>query len=207
MTMLGVDTAQIVSAEQAKKLADLGYEFVCRYYRRSLSGKWTISHEEARALCDHGMFLVSVFQGDKATMQPAYYNASNGELDAKAALAKARQMRQTPTSAVYFAVDTDITGETVSGVLEYFQVVRSHFSGSQWEVGVYGDDTVLNEVCEKHDLASCAWLANAVGWRADKAYAEWDIKQTSLPLTIMPGLQVDKDEARGFDEAAMWIFS
>jgi len=205
--MLGFDAAQIIMREQAKKLADLGYEFACRYYRRSLGGRWTISHEEARALCDNGMFLVSVFQGDKASTTIPYYNAANGEIDAKAALAKARQMRQTPHSAVYFAVDTDVTNETVAGVLEYFRVLASYFHGSPWEVGVYGDDTVLNEVCEKHDLASCAWLANAVGWRADKNYSEYDIKQTSLPMLVMPGLMVDKDEARSFDEAGMWTFS
>lgn len=205
--MLGLDTAQIITREQAKKLGDAGYEFACRYYRRSLNGRWTISHEEARALCDNGMHLVSVFQGDKATTQPSYYNAANGEIDAKAALAKARQMRQTPHSAVYFAVDTDITNETVAGVLEYFKVVSSFFAGSPWEVGVYGDDTVLLEVCEKHDLASCAWLANAVGWRSDKAYKDWDIKQISLPMRVLPDLEIDKNEATGFDEAGMWVFA
>lgn len=204
--MLGCDTAQIIQPDQAKKLADLGYEFVCRYYRRSLAGKWTISHGEAKAICDNGMFLVSVFQGDKATLLPTYYTAANGEIDAGAALAKARQMRQAHNSAIYFAVDTDITGETIAGVLEYFGAMESIFFNQPWVTGVYGDDIVCREVRE-HDLTSHAWLTNAKGWITDKTYDDWDIKQTSMPITVMPGLQIDQDEARGFDAAGMWVYA
>lgn len=204
--MLGCDTAQIISPEQAKKLAELGYEFIARYYRRSLSGRWTISHEEALAITNAGMFLVSVFEGDKASTSPAYYTAANGDIDAKAAIAKARQMRQTHNTAIYFAVDTDITNETIAGVLEYFEAVEMAFRNQPWSIGVYGDDTVCWEVCEK-DLAAVAWLTNARGWMTNKNFTEWDIKQTSLPMTIMPGLQVDKDQAVGFAEAGMWVFN
>ena len=186
----GIDTSQIISRDRAVKLADLGYEFACRYYRRSLHGRWTIDHDEARGLCDAGLSLVSVFQGDKATMKAAYYNSANAEIDAMAALAKAHDMRQTPESAVYFAVDTDITNETIGGVLEYFSVVTAHFAGSPWVVGAYGDDLVCLETFDRK-LATVAWLTNAKGWLTDKEFLEFDIKQTSLPMTIMPGLQVD----------------
>jgi hypothetical protein len=205
--MIGWDTAQIVTREQAQKLGDLGYEFGCRYYRRSLNGKWTISQEEARDICDAGMFLVSVFQGDRETMKPGYYTPANGTIDAKAALAKARQMRQTRDTAIYFAVDTDIHAGNVKGVLEYFEAVEMEFRNQPWVVGVYGDDTVLDEVCDKNDLAAVGWLANAVGWRADKNYPHWEIKQISLPMQVMPGLMIDKNEAKGFSAAGMWVYA
>jgi hypothetical protein len=202
--MLGCDTAAVITPDQAKRLADLGYEFIGRYYRRALSGRWTISQEEARSISANGMFLVSVFEGDRAAEKPVYFNAANGAIDGQAALAKARQMRQTTNSAIYFAVDTDITNQTIAGVLEYFDAIEMAFRNQPWSIGVYGDDLVCREVCE-NDLAAVAWLTNAKGWITDKNFSEWDIKQTSLPMTVMPGLQVDKDEARGFDAAGMWV--
>lgn len=206
MTMLGFDTASIVTPDQARKLADLGYEFACRYYRRSLSGRWTISHEEARGLCDAGLCLVSVFEGGRETTQPGYYTAANGAIDGVAALAKARQMRQPHSSAIYFAVDTDITGETVDGVLEYFGAVEHEFRDAPWGIGVYGDDLVCDRVMNG-DLAVFAWLTNARGWMTNKDYDGWHIKQITMPVTVLPGLQIDKNEARGFSEAGMWCFA
>lgn len=182
----------------ATQLAQLGYEFACRYYRRGGGG---MSLAEARLLSAAGLGLVSVFQYTSNT--PGYFGPINAETDAVAAVTKAKVMGQPKLSAIYFAVDTDITTKTIEGVVAYFQKVAEIVKGEGWAVGAYGDDLVCQTLTGM-DLADHAWLTNAKGWMTDKAFADWDIKQTSMPFTLPFGLEIDADEAIGFEVAGMW---
>lgn len=198
------DTATIITPSYAAQLAALGYEAVGRYYRRAIVSRHAVSPEEAATIFRAGLYLFVYFQGDKATEKPGYYNAANGAIDGAAAVAKGKQMMQPAGTVVYHAVDTDITGETIEGVVEYFEAVNLAYERGDaiFGVGCYGDDLVCRTLQEK-GLATAAVLANATGWRTDKAFDTWNIKQ-GAQFTLPFGLQIDAGEARDAADAGMW---
>lgn len=206
--MRGFDCAAAVTREQAPQLAQIGYEFFARYYRRTLVSKWAVSPDEARNLFDAGLWMLSIFQN--TSDQPSYFNQSNAATDAHAALAKAAQMKQPLGTAIYFAVDCNPDEEEIAArVIPYFDLVARVVAGSdpvkgaRYIVGVYGSGLVCRRVVSS-GMAKCAWLANATGWRGTKGYEDWQVKQTSLPFTLPFGLEIDANTAFSPEHAGLW---
>jgi len=206
----GFDTNQRLTAPIAAALAATGYQFACRYLRRSPNDQSLLKRNEAIILRDAGLRIVSVFQ--HRSNRPDLFTAENAALDASAALARADELAQPRNSAIYFACDCDFTPKTIKFALAYFEVVRRIVSGAKdlrglaYGVGVYGDDLVLSEICAR-ELADHAWLTNAKGWLDNRAFDDWDIKQTSLPhapLPAAPAFEIDDDEAVGVEVAGLW---
>jgi hypothetical protein len=202
----GFDTNQRITAPIAAALAASGYQFACRYLRRSPNDQSLLKRAEANILAGAGLRIASVFQ--HRSNRPDLFTVENARLDAEAALRRALELLQPRHSAIYFACDCDFTPKTIRFALAYFEVVRRIVSdaGLAYGVGVYGDDLVLSEVCGR-DLADHAWLTNAKGWLDDRAFDDWDIKQTSLPhapLPAAPSFEIDDDEAVGVEVAGLW---
>lgn len=199
--MKGLDTNQRLTLF-APQLASMGYEFACRYLRRGGGG---FSVEEAKALTDAGLALVSVFE--YRSTDPAYFTAANAQKDGQASIAHADKIGQPTSSAIYLAVDCDIVKATVPRVLDYFRIAGRYVRDAGWAVGIYGDADACLAVTEASDddgdLADHIWKTNARAWTRE-TFDDWDINQTSMPFTVVPGLQIDADEAKGFEQAGMW---
>lgn len=201
--MKGIDCAAAIKPEWANQLHILGYGFVARYYRRTLVTSWAISPEEAAAIFDAGLYLLSVFEGGAEATKPSYYTAANGVADAHAAVAKAQQMKQPRNSAIYFAVDCDISHEMLASVSDYFKRVMGIVTVEGYRVGAYGSGLVLKTL-KAQNLVEHTWLANAAGWQGSRDYTGWDVKQTTLPFILPFGLQVDGDECPDPARAGLW---
>ena len=202
--MKGFDCASPTTA-YAGQLAALGYTFAGRYYRRGHHST-SLTKPEVAALHAVGIAILPVFEYKDAL---SYFTADNGAIDGKAAVARATELGQPTNTAIYGAVDTDITKGTLPAVKAYWEPFARAVKGAGYGVGVYGDDLVLKELTAWHipnwgDAADHAWLTNARGWIGDKAFADWDVKQTTLPFTLPFGLQIDGDEAKGHVEAGLW---
>jgi hypothetical protein len=199
--MLGFDCASIVKPEWAPQLRALGYEFFCRYYRRTLVSKWAISPEEAKPLFDAGLWALAIFQfSDKASE----LTKSGALADAAAALAKAEQMKQPKSSTIYFAVDFAPHEEQMLTVLDYFDVVAHAVVAEGYVVGVYGPGAVCQRVIDA-SLAKCGWLAGATAWPGYREFKDRAAVIQKMPSITLPfGLEIDEDEAVSPEVAGLW---
>jgi hypothetical protein len=185
----------------ATQLAQIGYEFFARYYRRTLVSRYAVSPEEAKLLFDAGLWMLSIFQN--TSDKPSYFTKENALADAAAAVAKAAQMKQPKSSTIYFAVDCNPGEEQMPLVLDYFDTIMAGVVPEGYVVGVYGSGLVCRRVLAA-SYAKCAWLSNAMGWHGSRDYHDWAVKQTSLPWTLPFGLQIDSDQAISPEHAGLW---
>lgn len=202
-----LDTAAPVT-NFVKQIADYrdaqgrALEGVIRYYRPDLDTRWAISPNELRAIFSENLWFMPVFQGGKSTETPAYYRADQGGRDADAAIRKADQLAQPAETSIAFAVDTDIINKTIDDVCRYFEPIGPKLHARGLWVCAYGDDLVCR-VLQERGLIDVAWLANAKGWRDDRAFEGWAIQQeaeTGLPF----GLRIDPNEVKDFKAAGFW---
>lgn len=208
----GIDTATITT-KYAPQLAAYSFDadpakrvrFAIRYYRPGpVTNPHGVQPDEAAALWNNGLWLGAVFQGGHASQQPGYFSADQGRRDAEAALRKADQLQQPDQTTVFFAVDTDILPATIESVVGYFSAARAKLASQRpalW-VGCYGDDLVCRRL-HADGLVDVTWLANARGWRDDKSFPGWHVRQgreTTLPF----GLVVDPNEARDLRACGFW---
>jgi hypothetical protein len=187
-------------------LLQAGKAFVVRYHAsHTLQPQKRLTPREAAQLARAGLDIVTVYQ-DRAN-QPEDFSLARGEQDGRAAFTFASQVGQPPGSAVYFAVDADMsTAQVNDAVLPYFQGVRAGLAAmasltggsTGFRVGVYGSGRVCQRVKENHALAELSWLAQSTGWADSKTYATWDMQQgfASGPLCGL-GTHWEHVEARG----------
>ena len=187
-------------------LSQAGKAFVVRYHAsHTLQPQKRLTPREAAQLARAGLDIVTVYQ-DRAN-QPEDFSLERGERDGRAAFTLASQVGQSPGSAIYFAVDADMSMAQVNdAVLPYFQGVRAGLAAmaggtggsTGFRVGVYGSGRVCQRVKENHALAELSWLAQSTGWADSNTYATWDMKQgfASGPLCAL-GTKWEHVEARG----------
>ena len=187
-------------------LLQAGKAFVVRYHAsHTLQPHKRLTPREAAQLARAGLDIVTVYQ-DRGN-QPGDFSLARGEQDGHAAFTFASQVGQPPGSAVYFAVDADMSMAQVNdAVLPYFQGVRAGLAAmaggtggsTGFRVGVYGSGRVCQRVKENHALAELSWLAQSTGWADSKTYATWDMQQgfASGPLCAL-GTHWEHVEARG----------
>lgn len=200
--MKGFDCASIVKPEWAPQLRALGYDFYCRYYRRTLVSRWAISPEEAKPLFDAGLWALAIFQNSND--KPSYFTRENALADSQAAIAKAKQMGQTKSSTIYFAVDCAPNEEQMPMVLDYFDVVMHAVVPEGYVVGVYGPGAVCQRVIGA-SLAKCGWLAGATAWPGYREFKDSAAVIQKMPSITLPfGLEIDDNEAVSPEVAGLW---
>lgn len=202
-----VDTGAIITKAYADALAAMNVDGALRYLRRHPNDPSRLTPHEVSWICSAGLSIGSVFEHHSDRL--AYLVEANGALDGASAVRNAKEINQPLSSAIYGAIDTDITDATLPLVKAYWLPFAQTVKGAGYGVGIYGDDAVLEAICGWTidgfgDAADHAWLTNAKGWIADKTFDDWDIRQTSTPVTLPFGLQVDYDEAYGEIRAGLW---
>lgn len=187
----GFDCATPLTAALAAKFKDDGFEFVCRYLVPS--GWKRLTKDEAEAISDAGLQIVSVFE---TTANRALGGQANGLMDGEIAAQVAKAIGQHPGSTIYFAVDFNATTEQILTVIDYIKAASE--ATPEYETGVYGSYAVINAV---RDAGACSHFWQTRAWSRGNVADDINIYQhdcgpQGLGLT-MNGISVDLDESFG----------
>lgn len=162
-------------------LVSEGKTFVFRYHSRTTQQPQKRLHpREAAELARAGLSVACVYQDRGRQVED--FGSARGEEDATSALTFAGQVGQPPGSAVYFAVDEDLSQAQIqSAVLPYFRSVERTFKAAgqgtaYLKIGVYGSGLSCRLV-RGLGFVSFTWLAEATGWRESNLFTGWDVKQ------------------------------
>jgi hypothetical protein len=119
-----------------------------------------------------------------------YFTAAKGTTDAQGALAQATALGQALGTAIYFAVDCDLTASQISsGVVPYFESIAAVLGG-KYAAGVYGSGLTCATLLDQ-DLATFAWLTCSMGFQGSKSFTRWNVKQSDEAKLC--GLDIDPD--------------
>ncbi|MCP4382761.1 MAG: TIGR02594 family protein [Hyphomicrobiales bacterium] len=176
-------------AEHAEELKQAGVQTVIRYYNHQNSQKLPskrIEPDEARALMDAGLSLMTVFQqrgGKDGNIQDL--DAESGRRDSDRALELANKIGQPEGSAIYFAIDHDYYKKAdLEKIKPYFDAVSDNLRG-KYRVGLYGSGT-QGKVMRAEGSVDLIWLAAALGWSGTKQMLktdDWALHQKWPPKT------------------------
>lgn len=190
-TISGLDTYLACSEDTIACFKENGIAFIGRYYfnlTKTIKEKFTIA--EAQRISDAGMSCVALYENQSNT--GGYFTATKGTSDGQGALAQAKALGQPAGSAIYFAVDCDVSSSDISsGVVPYFQSVNAAIGGA-YAIGVYGSGLTCTTLLDAK-LATYAWLTCSMGFQGSKTFTRWNVKQSD-EKTIC-GIDVDPDVA------------
>jgi hypothetical protein len=189
-----IDTNVNVTARLACIKA-AGVKGVIRYYNRNMTAK-VIKAPEVNAILAAGLDLCIVHQ--RGGRDPAEYGRQNGVLDAQFCRTYGQQMNQPAGSAIYFAVDFDISAADLARfVVPYFQAVKAEMASGgplpAYRVGVYGSGMTCRTLLDS-GLVELTWLSQSrrfTGTPEFRASNRWNLLQLlDEPLC---GINVDPD--------------
>lgn len=133
---LGFDCATKLTEKMAKDLKGAGFEYAARY----LGESWkSFDKKEAEIIQKAGIKLISIFQ--KSANKLSYFTEKQGSVDGKDAEKWAKAVGQPEGTAIYFAVDCDMTGKQMSIIQSYFLAVKKQLPS--YKVGIYGSYAVM----------------------------------------------------------------
>jgi LysM repeat protein len=177
-TLKGLDAA-VNLTQKAKCLRNQGFDFAVRYYNVSNSQTFPekrLTLTEAKALVGAGFLLGVVFQ--QAGNAIGSFNRDIGVRHGKRAHDLAvNSIGQPAGSAIYFSVDFDASASQIDGpITSYFKSVRDAMAEAnggapRYQIGVYGSGLTCSKLLAK-GLVSLTWLAQSMGFRGSKEFAE-----------------------------------
>jgi hypothetical protein len=154
----GVDCATKVTKTVADKLAANGQKFVARYVVSEKHEWKRLSPEEAKTISDAGMDILSVFESSANRSLSGF---EGGRADAQTCLGEIKRLSQPKGSAMYFAVDFDVTKPEQLDAIEQYLRGAAYVLGSSYPVGVYAEYSVIEEMgkrkAAKHFWQTYAW--------------------------------------------------
>ena len=168
-----------------------GYSFICRYLSHNPSKDITL--EEAKMLSAAGLDIVLVWE---TTEQRALADYDAGHSDASEAFARAEAAGMPHGRPVYFAIDTDATGEAVEA---YFHGVNDASGPDINRIGAYGGIKPLTYLADA-GLIKYLWQTSA--WSNSKWEPRSHLQQFKYGVTIC-GADCDINRAM-FDDFGQW---
>lgn len=176
-------------------LKQSGVGTAIRYYNRNMTGK-VVRAPEFNAILAAGMSLCIVHQ--RGGRDPAEYGAQNGTLDAQYCRNYGKQLGQPGGSAVYFAVDFDISAADLKKfVMPYFQAVKNEMAKAgglpSYRIGVYGSGMTCQTLLDA-GLVQLTWLSQSRKFTGTPEFRQsnrWNLLQ--LMPEDMCGINVDPD--------------
>jgi hypothetical protein len=189
----GVDYSWGRPAPAALRAA--GFTFAVRYLSWDPTTK-NLTRGEAELLAAAGLDLVLVWENHAGDF--LVDSAVTGQVHARAARAQAVQVGAPDDVPIYFAVDKDVTADTMDEALAYVGGVASVIGADR--VGVYGEYDVVTAV-RLADLAAYSW--QTAGWSGGKWAAHAQLRQVKNTQKV-DGAPVDFDEAWSDDFGAWY---
>ena len=144
--------------------------------------------------------IVSVYQNFGNDYE--CFTEKHAKLDALSALLSAKILGQPHGTAIYFAVDFDIKGDSdiddegnskIDRIKTYFDIIKSKIGG-RYKIGVYGSGYVCSAI--KPNYAEYSWLKNSIDHKGYDEYdvsSKYNIKQAET--YYCNGVEVDDDVA------------
>ncbi|MBE5936259.1 MAG: DUF1906 domain-containing protein [Lachnospiraceae bacterium] len=154
-----LDTATKLNEETIAQMKEKGYEYVGRYLTQVDGGlDKAMTKEEAQMILAAGMKIIPIYQtiGDNNV----YFSAKQGEADAKEAYEAAKALGIVSNSTIYFAVDYDAYGASVTNqVMPYFDAINTYFRQQEivYNVGVYASRACCNTI-SNNNLAKYSYV-------------------------------------------------
>lgn len=193
MTMVtGFDQAVPVTKEQAQVMASNGMKFVGRY----INGTWKkMQLAESQMLSAMGFRIFSIYQ-TTASMALSNDGFSHGQ----AAKELAESLKQPTGTAIYFAVDFDVTKESqYAAIQEFFIGVKKGLAGV-YKVGIYGEYELMVWAA-KNGIAERFFQTYA--WSGGKSYSNNHVFQYQNSFNLK-GYEIDL--CRTYNLADMWSY-
>lgn len=199
MTYRGIDTIAKVSYENAKKLKELGFSFVCRYIVPE-TGKLKIKAltlDESNDIRNAGLCIMPIWE---TTGNRAKSGSSGGTADGIAAAKRARELGIPSGTVIAFAVDYNPPKSDYSDIAAYLRAAAWNIEG--YKLGMYAPSAVIKELGSICEFRWCAFA-----WYTGKADAECyqtHYQDNSAAKTVQSkvGFAVDLDEAKSIE--MMW---
>ena len=182
MTTFGIDYAFGRPSIAALKAA--GVKFVCRYLSRSPSKNLT--HVEANALSEAGIWIVAVWE---TTAKRALDGYAGGALDALDAQVMAQGCGMPRGRPIFFAVDWDASSGQQAAINGYLDGAASVLGGSR--VGIYGG---YGPVKRALDGGHATWAWQTLAWSGGRWDSRAQLQQYSNDHTL-GGVGCDYDRA------------
>ncbi len=123
--------------------------------------------------------IVTIYQnaGKKDADHPNEFTELAAHIAAFSSLTCAHIFQQPVNSAIYFAVDYDVTSdEDFNELYSYFSIIKQKLSAAGYKVGVYGSGLVCSQL-KNANLVEFTWLAASNGWSGSSSYSNYNIKQ------------------------------
>ncbi|WP_276358449.1 DUF1906 domain-containing protein [Cohnella caldifontis] len=179
----GIDCSTPLTAATARALAVAGFTFAARYLVPASYAWKRLTSEEAQAISEAGMKVVSVYE---TTANRPAGGASSGQADGAAAFREARTVGQPPGSAIYFAVDYDAGPEDYDEIEAYLRGAASQLP--DFEVGVYGSYAVVEEMAKRgacrHFWQTYAWSRGKRSERANLYQYQNNVRQAGVAVDL-----------------------
>lgn len=201
------DCVTEITNERAQTLRTAGYEVVGRYLTNvegtSLNKK--IQPGELNTIFNNGLRIFPIYQtwGGEA----AYFNTTQGSLDATKAIEAAESYGFNYGTIIYFAVDYDALGDDINNnIVPHFKSICSQMQklGGKYRVGVYGPRNVCIKVSETSNVVSSFVSSMSTGFSGNLGFPlpqNWAFDQIST-IDIGSGLgyiEIDNNIKSGLD--------
>lgn len=204
------DCATILTAEKAATLRNKGYRVVCRY----LTGHITVNGEniskalsldEINIILNAGLRFVPIYQ--TSANYKEYFSASQGKIDADAALKAAESLNIPEDTTIYFAVDFDATENEMDIILEHFKAIKEAFNdtlGRSYKIGIYASRNICTQVSEAGYATSSFVSDMSTGFSGNLGFkipSNWAFDQfyTTTHGSGSGQIEIDKDGYSGRD--------
>jgi hypothetical protein len=189
------------TTEQVECIASAEVETIMRYYASEVSWK-VMKLPEAEAISEAGMDVGVVFEDGNGL---ASFTEAIGYANGESAFKYAKDVIGQPAdSAIYFAVDLNVTGEEIdNNVIPYFRGVKNAFealgSGEpRYKVGAYGCGAAVNAL-QDAQLCEFRWLSDSTSFNGTESALEngdYDLAQQFHKGLEVCGVGIDGDELR-----------
>lgn len=195
------DCATTITASKAQTLKNSGYKSVGRY----LTGKFKMTSNELNVIFSAGLNVFPIFETGGYKL--SYFNISQGNIDAKAAIAAAHNLGFDNNTIIYFTVDFDALDQDVTtSILPYFSEIYQVFKRTKttYKIGIYAPRNVCSRVSDAGYSCSSFVCDMSSGFSGNLGYPlpkDWAIDQIST-ITIGSGngqIEVDNNISSGKD--------
>lgn len=185
----GFDCATKLTLTSASNLKKEGFEYAARY----LGNSWkTFDQQEAGYIRDAGIKLISIFQ--KSANHASYFSEEQGRRDGLEAFNYAKAVGQPAGTAIYFAVDFDVSDSQIPIIQAYFRGIKETLQ--LYKIGVYGSYLVINSMKDQVDYY---WQTYA--WSRGERASFIHMHQYENNVTVA-GVNIDRNEI--FKEPGHW---
>lgn len=198
---MNIIDVSVNTEHQASCLSSKGIQTIIRYYATNLEPK-VLTLSEAKAISAAGMQIGIVFEDGNKLKD---FTKQNGYNQAISAYKYATQTIKQPFgSAIYFAVDLDVTNDQIqSTILPYFNGIRAgllaaHGNLPSFKIGAYGCGAAVNAL-KKEGLCDYRWLSASTSYNGSRAAlqnGDYEFVQHFEQGFKMCNLSVDQDQLR-----------